>query len=791
MASDDGARFSAPADLEPAVLPVSRWQFLHRLTEPQVLFPVLTVVTLGVLWFATLNLTRLEHANARGAAQATSQELLETYEAQVVRVLREIDQTLKSLQFAYQTRGSAQSALDDLRARDLLPPGLVFTVSLADADGEIVASTDEAILATRLEDALIEKSADRDGLTEGRPVMTDGEWRLRFSRPLLSTDGALRGVGLVEVNASFFVSGYETVRLGDRGVLAVLGIDGVFRVRRSGDEIATGDRVDYGSVVTHDGFGEVEPVLSVNDWDGVLRYMSARELYDFPLAVVVGLSVEEQLAPAAQRARTYIRRALLASFMLIVVMLVLGRMSWKLEHMRRRERESRIAHARHVEHLAYHDALTGLPNRSFLSKIMDDRIRQSARYGRKFALLFLDLDGFKQINDTLGHDAGDDLLREVAKRLEDALRRSDTVARMGGDEFMVLLPELESADQATRVAKNILETLAEPFVLLGEKFSITVSVGISLYPFDGEDEQTLMKKADIAMYAAKDAGKNNFRYFSAEMSAASQERINLESSLRKALANDEFELHYQARRDLQSGSVTGMEALLRWNHPEFGTVGPTKFLPLAEETGLILPIGRWVLRTACQQVLAWRDAGLPRLNIAVNLSANQFFDKSLAADVSAILQETGMDADLLELEISESVLARDTRKTLPVLEQLKKLGVRITVDNFGTGYSALSALGQLPLDSIKIDRLFLREDAGDTAARDVINGILAMGRALSPSVIAHGVETKEQVEFLRAQVCDQVQGYFFGRPFRAADVTEILHAEELVLSGAASTVEVR
>jgi diguanylate cyclase (GGDEF)-like protein len=456
--------------------------------------------------------------------------------------------------------------------------------------------------------------------------------------------------------------------------------------------------------------------------------------------------------------------------------------------MRRREREYRAAHATHVEHLAYHDGLTGLPNRAFLGKLLDDRIRQSSRYGRRFALLFLDLDGFKQINDTLGHDAGDDLLREVANRLEDGLRKSDTVARMGGDEFMVLLPELESELQAGTAAANIIAVLSEPFVLLGEKFRVSASVGISVFPNDGEDEQTLMKNADIAMYAAKDAGKNAFRYFSADMSRASQERINLESGVRRALAHDEFELHYQARRDLRTGRITGMEALLRWNHPEYGTIGPNKFLPLAEETGLIVLIGRWVLRTACRQNREWREKGLRRLSVAVNLSARQFFDPGLTADITSILEETGMPADLLELEISESVLARDTKKTLPVLQRLKKLGLRITVDNFGTSYSALSVLGELPLDTIKIDRLFMREDAGNTAARAVINGILAMGRVLSPSVIAHGVETKEQVDFLRAQVCDQVQGFYFGRPFRASDIDEVMRTEESILDSSTANV---
>jgi diguanylate cyclase (GGDEF)-like protein len=774
-------------DVEAPARPWLGMRWLHHVTEPRVLFPLLAVVMVSVVWVASVNLTRLEYENARSTAIATSQELLDTYEAQVLRVLREIDQTLKSVQYAQGLNGDGQAALDDLRDRELLPPDIVFIVSMANADGDIVASTRPS--RSIVPDADMAAQAGlSDDLTEGRLVRLEDEWWLRFSRVLVAPDGSIAGVALVEVDASLFVSGYDATKLGEAGVLGVLGMDGVFRVRRSGEQVTFGDSVDYRSVVSSDQeFGETEAELSVNSWDNVQRYTSARELFDFALAVVVGLSEAEQLAPAEQRVASYRLRAAGRSILLVLVLGVLARMSWKLEDLRKREREYRVAHASRVEHLAYHDGLTGLPNRSFMSKLLDDRIRQSSRYGRTFALLFLDLDGFKRINDTLGHDAGDDLLREVAKRLEDALRKTDTVARMGGDEFMVLLPELESETQATTVATKILSMLAEPFVLLGQKFNVTVSVGISVFPLDGEDEQTLMKNADIAMYSAKDAGKNSFRYFSAEMSSASQERINLESSLRQALAREEFELHYQARRDLRTGSITGMEALLRWNHPEFGTVGPNKFLPMAEETGLIIPIGKWVLRTACRQSTAWRKGGRPGLSVAVNLSARQFFDADLVDDVHSILQDNGMAPELLELEISEGVLARDTRKTLPVLKRLKKLGVRITVDNFGTGYSALSVLGQLPLDSIKIDRLFLREDSGDKAARDVIDGILAMGRVLSPSIVAHGVETKEQVDFLREKACDHVQGFFFGKPFRAEDVAEMLRAEELVLAGVSQT----
>lgn len=759
-----------------------RW--FHRLFDARVLFLLVGIVSLGVLWAFTLNLIRTEREVMRRTAQLTSQELLETYEAQVVRVLREIDQTLRSLQYAYQLRGDGRAAFDDLAGQDLLPPDLIFTVSVADPDGGVVASNGPSAGSDLLNPAFLERARERDSLAEGRPVRSGEVWRLRFGRRLTGPDGSFGGAALVEVDAAFFVSGYEASKLGVNGILGVLGTDGVFRVRRTGDQVSTGEVADYDSVVSEQGLGTAEAVLAVNGWDGVRRYTSARQLYDFPLAVVVGLAEEEQLAPAEELARSYRLRSAGISVLIVLVVAALGRSSWKLEHMRRREAAERAAHAKRVEHLAYHDGLTDLPNRSFFSRLLARRVQEASRYDRMFALLVLDLDRFKEVNDTLGHEAGDDLLCEVAQRLEKALRQSDTVARMGGDEFVVLIPEIESEEAVATVARKVLSALEEPFILLGERFRVTGSLGISLFPRDGADEQVLMKNADIAMYEAKEAGKNDFRFFSEEMSQVSAEWHKLEADLRRALEEQELELHYQPRRDLGTEAMTGVEALLRWKHPELGTVQPSKFLPLAEETGLILPIGRWVLRTACRQSVAWQREGLPGVSMAVNLSARQFLDPSLRDDIAAALDDSGLAPELLELEICESVLVRDVRRTLPILQSLKDLGVRITVDNFGTSYSSLAVLRQLPLDMIKIDRLFLREDDGDVVAREVTDAIVEMGRTLSSSVIVHGVETQEQADFLRSHRYHQVQGFFFNRPVDAADLTELLRARETAGVGA-------
>jgi predicted signal transduction protein with EAL and GGDEF domain len=369
------------------------------------------------------------------------------------------------------------------------------------------------------------------------------------------------------------------------------------------------------------------------------------------------------------------------------------------------------------------------------------------------------------------------LLKEVASRLKICLRDSDIVARLGGDEFVVLLTDLKEEKYAATVAQKIITAIAIPFVLLGQEFRVTASIGISTYPLDGQDEQTLTKNADIAMYQAKEDGKNNFQFYSEKLNANSLERLTLESGLRHALERNEFELHYQAKRDIADGRITGMEALLRWQHPDLGMVAPMQFIPVAEETGLIVPIGKWVLQTACLQNVVWQRQGLPRLNIAVNLTARQFYDEHLLRDVAAILKATRMEARLLELEIHESLLIQDIEKTLQILTGLKALGVRIAIDDFGAGYSSLSTLQRFPLDTIKIDRSFIRDVATPGKDGNLTQAIISMGKSLSLTVVAQGVETREQADFLREHACDEFQGFYFNRPVSAQQFTELLQAQ--------------
>jgi len=432
--------------------------------------------------------------------------------------------------------------------------------------------------------------------------------------------------------------------------------------------------------------------------------------------------------------------------------------------------------------------LTTLPNRSLFSKLLGQSTAEARRAGRQMAVLFLDLDRFKHINDTLGHEAGDELLQEVAARLKHCLRESDLVARLGGDEFVALLPELNEERYAATVAQKILAAIARPFLLLGQEFRITASIGISIYPQDGLDEQTLTKNADIAMYKAKEEGKNNFQFYSESLNSNSLERLTLESGLRHALEGEEFRLHYQAKWDIATGRITGMEALLRWQHPDLGTVAPMQFIKVAEETGLIVPIGKWVLRTACLQNMAWQEQGLPQLRMAVNLTARQFFDEHLLEDLGAILAAARMAPHLLELEISETLLMRDVEKTLRILAALKDLGIRIAIDDFGIGYSSLSTLQQFPVDTIKIDQSFIRDISTDIAEQDLAGAIIAMGRTLSLTVVAQGVETKEQADYLRQKACDEIQGFYFKRPLPADQISRLLLAQRPDIDTAATRI---
>jgi diguanylate cyclase (GGDEF)-like protein/PAS domain S-box-containing protein len=437
--------------------------------------------------------------------------------------------------------------------------------------------------------------------------------------------------------------------------------------------------------------------------------------------------------------------------------------------------ESR-AMVRKMAHLAHHDFLTGLPNRVLLTERLAQAIGLARRRCRQVALLFLDLDYFKHINDSLGHAVGDQLLQSVAGRLSGCVRQTDTVCRQGGDEFVILLTEIEQPQDAGRVAEKLLVAFAEPHPIGQHELHVTLSIGISVYPDDGINAETVMQNADTAMYHAKANGRNNYQFFAAGMNSRAVRRLGVETELRRALRQGEFRLYYQPQIDLASGAMTGVEALIRWLDPAFGLTGPSGFVPIAEECGLIVPIGRWVLREACRQVRSWLDAGLHAVPVAVNISAQEFRQAGFVEGVAAILRETGLAPRYLELELTENILMHDTESSARVLAALKAMGVRLAIDDFGTGYSSLGYLKRFPIDTLKIDQSFVRDLATDADDATIVSAVIGMGRNLKQRVIAEGVETDAQLAFLRAQQCDQGQGFLFNHPLPAEDFARLLAA---------------
>jgi diguanylate cyclase (GGDEF)-like protein/PAS domain S-box-containing protein len=423
---------------------------------------------------------------------------------------------------------------------------------------------------------------------------------------------------------------------------------------------------------------------------------------------------------------------------------------------------------KNVHFLAYYDVLTGLPNRALMRDRLGQLIASSHRDNTEFALLFLDLDRFKYINDSMGHSIGDKLLQSVAQRLQACIREGDTVSRIGGDEFIVLLREVNEAE-VTAVADKLLNTLATPFNLSGQEVSTYASVGIAMYPKHATDVDVLMKNADAAMYNAKENGRNNYKFFTPEMNFRANQIFLMEKDLRLALERDEFTLVYQPKVDLASGAISGAEALIRWKHPEKGFISPADFIPVAEETGQIVAIGEWVLRTACWRFASWQKQGMPVFPVAVNLSTRQLRQANLAEVIEKILKENSLSPENLELEITEGIMMGDTKKAMEFLTRMHQLGVQMSIDDFGTGFSSLNYLKNLPVNKLKIDQSFVRDIETDESDAAIVRSIISLGHRLDMKVIAEGVETLEQLDFLRIRGCDEIQGYFYSRPLVATD----------------------
>jgi diguanylate cyclase (GGDEF)-like protein/PAS domain S-box-containing protein len=547
-------------------------------------------------------------------------------------------------------------------------------------------------------------------------------------------------------------------------------------------------------------------LVSVIDGDGVMQYQSAalRHLLGFDPVESIGRNVYDLVhKDDAEHVRAAFRRLIETRALTEPVEFRLRHRdgSWRTfeslgtncldnPHIRglvwnSRDVTDRKVIQQRIQHLAYHDNLTGLPNRGLLQDRLARSIARAERAGRKVAVLFIDLDNFKNINDTLGHDVGDELLRQVSRRLSDCVRLEDTIARQGGDEFIVLLDNLDDGRNASIVAQKILNSLRLPLILGGTEQHVSGSVGIAVYPEDGRDAQTLMKNADTAMFHGKSLGKNTYQYFTAQMNIAVKRRMMLESALRRAVMQKDFVLHYQPQIDLETGDIIACEALVRWKTEDSGTVMPGDFIPLAEETGLINEIGEWVLREGCRQAKEWQDMGLARgRRMAINLSARQFADKGFLDMVTRVLVETGLPPNCLELEITESQVMRQTDGMIQLLNKLSEMGVQLAIDDFGTGYSSLSYLKRLPIQKLKIDQSFIRDitvDPNDTA---IVVAIINMARSLDLDTIAEGVETAGQLALLRAKGCRVGQGFFFSAPLPSNEIYPMLRGAKVAFPAA-------
>ena len=436
-----------------------------------------------------------------------------------------------------------------------------------------------------------------------------------------------------------------------------------------------------------------------------------------------------------------------------------------------------------IRHLAYYDALTGLPNRTLFNDRLAQALAQAYRNRQMLGLMFLDLDRLKAVNDTLGHAMGDRLLQAVSERLKGCLREGDTIARLGGDEFMLLLPGVTHLEDIAKVAQRILDALKPSFYCDGQELHTTASVGIALYPNDSKDAEALMKNADTAMYRAKELGRNNYQFYNPSMNATAFQRLSLENNLRRALQGKELTLHYQPQLNLQTGQITGAEALIRWNHPELGSISPTRFIPIAEESGLIVPVGEWVLATAIAQNKSWQESGFSPIRIAVNLSPLHFKHKDLGATIAQVLRETKLDPKYLELEVTESVIMQssdaDADAVVATMLKLKEMGVHVSIDDFGTGYSSLSYLKRFPVDTVKIDQSFIRDITTNPDDAAIAKAIISIAHSLGLRVIAEGVETEGQLNFLRSEKCDEVQGFFFSEGLPADAFAEFVRERQV------------
>lgn len=868
------------------------------LRDTHVSLPGLTLLLLAIVWCTTFNFIADEHDRYETNARISVRELGQTYEAQIARSLANIDQTLKMLRYAFDVSG-VRGAIPALKEQLLLPPGLIFMISIVDRTGAVVASNPMQAQANVSNTDYFRFHQQHNSNRPFVSALETGstEPLLAFTRRFNDSHDHFAGMVILKVSPAYFTSGYDHIRQGEHGMLALVGNDNMVRSMRIGDTISGGQHLPPG-------FGTAPPgALMQSPWDSIPRFISGGRLHGFPLRALVGLSEQEQMAPFTRLRRQYLWGVAAGSLILVFMTGLICFWSWQLSKSRRLSLRDQATYAaaseanldaffvmrsvrsaqgtiidfridaansraekmtglckrdligqklctimpdyRHngvfadmvkvalsggvheaewkntsaliryqwlhrqvvaveggivaivrdiserkqteqrIFHLAHHDALTGLANRTMINNVLESAIGIAQHRHTCLAVVFIDLDKFKLINDGLGHDAGDELLRVVSQRMQHCLSPFDTIGRFGGDEFVVILEQPHGRTLAAIPTLTAIQLAVTEQVLIGaQPLRISCSMGVSLYPHDGTDAMTLLKNADAAMYRAKERGSDNFQFYTREMNAQVQSKLRMLEALRDAVEslkdpsckNSPFELLYQPKVDLRTGTMFGVEALLRWNWPGHGTVAPVKFIPLAEESGLIIALGDWALQTACYQNQAWCDAGLAPLTMSVNVSPRQFEESRLVERVALALQTSGLLPSLLELEVTESLVMRDPQQSIRKMGLIKAMGVLLSIDDFGTGYSNLSALKSFPISRLKIDKSFVTDLADNPDDQAIASAVISLGHKLNLCVIAEGVETVQQLHYLRDNGCDEIQGFLFSRPVRPADIATLMRA---------------
>jgi diguanylate cyclase (GGDEF)-like protein len=758
--------------------------WLRASLQPATLFGLALI---AACWIGLTFLMSIERAKVVEGAVQQSENLVRLFEENTVQTLERFDRTILLLRKSIED-DPTHFNLREWAERTSLVGDQTIQLALIGPDGYLKATTLnfdalQPYLGDR-EHFRAQADATADKLFISKPLLGrwSGKWSIQMSRRVRGTDGSFGGAIVISIDPDFIDTFYKAVDLGAHGSITIRNLDEVILAQR-GVAIATLGhqipmRLNRGTVVeTPSGH-----FWSLGLTDGIRRLIAYHTSEKFPLIFSVGRAESDIFKSIRSHQILYFAVAGFITLLVLIAIALSVNHQLKLDrvrdNLRRSEAEARErareleVKSREIVHIAHHDILTGLANRALLHDHIDRAFARARRCEESFAILCIDLDRFKIANDTLGHQSGDVLLRQVAERLRRCIRDVDTVARMGGDEFVVLQANVERPEDVTPVANRILAALSAPYAVCGNPVVISASIGIAVAPSDGATIDRLFGNADLALYRAKANGRNDFCFFNRELEETALSRGRLELELREALAGDEFELWYQPWFNIKTGRIMGCEGLLRWRHPQRGLLGPAQFLSIAEDTGLIGQLGDWVLRRGCRDAAGWPSG----IRLAINLSAAQFIGGNLRGTVIAALQEAGFDAKRLELEITETLIIDDFEGTRETLTALRNLGISIALDDFGTGYSSLTHLRQLLFNRIKIDKSFVAEILTRTECAAIVSAMIALGKSLGVSITAEGVETQEQLAVLRAAGCVEVQGYYFSRPVPGAEISHNLAA---------------